>query len=398
MNNQQKRPIIFSSNFILFATANFLMALAFYMLIPILPLFFLEHLHISESLSGLLISLYTLAALLIRPFAGYLLDKYKRMHIFIISFLLFTVLFILYPQANLLWVMALIRFVHGLVWGFLTTAGSTIAVDLIPASRRGEGLGYFGITMTLAMAIAPLAAIPIYKDINAEFLFSLAAITAFSGILLSIFVQNKQIINRLKHSKRVNLLHIPAVPASVTMLLLTIPYGGLLTFVASYGIEIGIEVPGLFFLLLAVGVTFSRLVGGKIMDNHGPKSISIVGFLLLMIGFFMLAYNAFSISFYASAVLIGLGFGIIMPIFQTITNNLASENDRGKANSTFFTAFDLGIGLGIILSGFISEYINYQSGYYISTIFVAVSMLFALSICIPHYSKYFRVYNQQKRL
>lgn len=392
MDKLQKRPKIFSWNFILFASANFLLALAFYMLIPILPLFFQDHLQISESLAGLLISLYTLAALLIRPFAGILLDKYKRMSIFIISFLLFTTLFVLYPQADLLWIMALLRFVHGLVWGFLTTAGSTIAVDLIPATRRGEGLGYFGITMTLAMAIAPLAAIPLYENWNAELLFNIASVVSLFGIILSLFVKNKQSIEDPKPHDKINLIHLPALPASIAMLMITIPYGGLLTFVASFGLEIGIHTPGLFFFLLAVGVTVSRIIGGKIMDNHGPKNISVLGFILLFIGFLVLAYFTFSIAFFISAILIGLGFGIIMPIFQTITNNLASANNRGKANSTFFTAFDLGIGFGIIFSGYISEYSGYQSGYYFSALFVAVSLLFALFVCFPHYSNKFKHY------
>ena len=173
---------LWTKDFTLITLANLLMAIAFYFMVPVLPVFLSDNFSASESQIGLVLSFYTIAALLIRPFAGYALDVVSRYSIYVVSLLLFSTIFFGYVWATSILFVLVLRFVHGLTWGSMSTAGSTIAVDLVPQKRRGEGIGIFGLSMTIAMAIGPLIAIAITGDSSYKRLFYTAAGISFLGL------------------------------------------------------------------------------------------------------------------------------------------------------------------------------------------------------------------------
>lgn len=155
-----------------------------------------------------------------------------------------------------------------------------------------------------------------------------------------------------------------------------ITYGGLLSFIALYGREIGIRNTSLFFLIFACGIASSRLAAGKEFDKNGPRKIMTLCLILLIIGFPLLAMVQNAIGFYIAAIIIGFGIGVVFPIFQSMVNNLADTNHRGAANSTLYTALDLGMGFGMIMAGLIAQHISIAAIFAISSVVCIAGLIF----------------------
>jgi MFS family permease len=376
-----------SRSFILLALANLLMAISFYFMLPVLPMYLVEKLGATKSEIGVILAFYTIAALIIRLFAGWFLDTYGRRSIYLIAYILFSLLFIGYPLAYSVLLFILIRFLHGLTWGVLTTSGSTIAVDIIPKERRGEGIGVFGLSMTIGMALGPMLAIFIAGDSQYLKLFIAAILITVFGIILTFFIKFPKFSKSPTASafSFKSLIEKSSIPISLNMMIIMFTYGGVLSFISLYGKEIGVNNSGLFFLILSIGIGLSRIMSGKIFDKSGPRKVSIVGLVLLVMGFPLLAFVKTSLGFHVGAVILGLGFGIIMPTFQVMINNLVEPNRRGAANSTFFTAFDLGIGAGMIGTGILSQWFGFTITFIVSSIF----NLFALIVFILNTNRYY---------
>lgn len=378
---------LWTKDFTLITLANLLMAVAFYFMVPILPVFLSDRFAATESQIGLVLSFYTIAALLIRPFAGYALDAIGRYSIYVISLLLFSTIFFGYVWATSILFVLILRFIHGLTWGSMSSAGSTIAVDLVPLKRRGEGIGIFGLSMTIAMAIGPLIAIAITGDSSYKRLFYSAAGFSFLGLVLALFVRIPKITPVKKKFKITSLIEKKALPVSLNVFLVSIPYGGIISFIALYGRSIGIDSSGLFFLLIAIGITISRVISGKSFDRFGPKRICILGLVLLIAGLFMLALNQSYFGYHLSALILGFGFGIIMATFQAIANHKIKADKRGAANSTYLTFFDSGIGFGMLLVGYLIQVMNYSGAFILCGIIEVLALIVFLFYTIPKFEK-----------
>jgi MFS family permease len=378
------KPALWTKDFISMAIANLLMAITFYFMLPILPIYLVEKLGATKSQIGVILSLYTISALIVRLFSGWALDTYGRKGIYLSAYILFSLAFIGYPFISSIALFMFIRFTHGLTWGALTTSSSTIAVDIIPPSRRGEGIGIFGLSMTIGMAIGPMIALLIAGNSNFNAVFTAAIAISVVGFVLAYTIRYPKFVSKntnLRFSFKA-LIEKSALPISFNMMLIMFTYGGILSFISLYGKEVGVDNSGVFFLILSIGIGFSRIGSGKVIDKKGPKKISLIGFALLIIGFPILALINNPLGFHLAAAILGLGFGIIMPTFQTMVNNLVLPNRRGAANSTFFTAFDLGIGLGIIGTGFLSQNLGFSKTFIIFCIIniFAINQFFIYSI------------------
>jgi MFS family permease len=160
----------------------------------------------------------------------------------------------------------------------------------------------------------------------------------------------------------------------------------MLSFISIYGQETGIKNPGFFFLIYAIGITLSRLFAGRLFDRHGPFWIAIVGLTLLAAGFPILAFFQSYEGFYISSFVLGVGSGIIMPTFQAMVNNLAGAQRRGAANSTLFTALDLGIGIGMIGMGLSSAWIGLTYSFFACGVVNMAALVLFITSTYRHYS------------
>ncbi len=375
---------LWTRGFYLMCGSNLLLSVSFYFLLPTLPVFIMDVLQVSKVHVGFIFASYTLSALLIRPFTGFFLDSYGRKFIFLISFFVFAVLFGAYALVFTVFQLLILRFMHGLSWGVTTTSFSTAIVDIIPANRRGEGLGLFGLFMTVGMAIGPLLGIAIVGDNHYDRMFIVSAILAVGGFVMASIVKYPEFkADSLSRQFAWHKLLAPsAIPVSLIVLLVCFTYGGVIVFISLYARETGIENSGIFFIIYAIGLGISRLFSGKIFDKHGPEKISFVGLTAMIIGLLTLALLKNYIGFITSAFLLGVGFGIVFPTFQAMVNHTVSMQQRGAANSTFFTAVDLGIGLGAVVTGLLSGYISLTTTFILCALitFIATILFYAYAL------------------
>ncbi len=380
---------LWTKNFIFMCLANLLMSVAFYFLIPTLPIFLTEVLHAPKSKVGVIFASYTLAALIIRPFAGYAVDGFGRSTIYLIAFFIFSLLFGVFAAVATLTQMLILRFAHGLAWGVTTTSSSTAIVDIIPAHRRGEGLGYYGISMTIALAIGPFLGTIIAGKNNFETMFIIAAIISLIGFIMAAMVKFPA-FSTSKEKKRFEwskLYETSSFAVSLIILLVCVSYGGVVIFISLYAKEINVDNSGIFFLVYAAGLALTRLISGKIFDKHGPKLLTLAGMIFLITGLFVLSFIKNYNGFLTSALLIGAGFGIVFPTFQAMVNHIVDIKKRGVANSTFFTAVDLGIGLGSIISGFISDLFSLTVTFIICAIIIIIASIIFFVFTLPIYNQ-----------
>jgi MFS family permease len=387
----QERKSIFKGNFVLVFFASLLMFTAFYILLPTLPVFLNRELKIDERQTGLILAVYTLAALLIRPFTGLIIDRFGRKQFFIISLFLFALIFTAYPFAGVFSLILIIRFAHGLVWGVATTTGSTLIVDIVPAPRRGEGIGLYGIAMTIPMAMGPFTGLQLTRDDNYTLMFFCAGALAFAGFLLTLLINYPPVPHAGKHlfSFR-KLLESSSLPVTFNLLLVNISYGGLVSFISLYALKTGIGYTGLFFVVFAAGITLARIFMGRIFDHYGPKALSITGILLLACGHSILGLIVNTDGFMVAAFLLGLGSGVVFPTFQAMVNNMVPPHRRGAANSTLFSGLDLGIGLGMLITGFLAQSIGLPHTYLIYGALNLATLFYFMFISLTHYQEKLR--------
>lgn len=383
------KPQLWNRNFTLLTLSNFLMCCAYYSLISTLPLYISSVLKANHSIVGLVLASYAIAAILVRPFCGFGLDYFGRKAIFIASLLLYGLIFNVYIVVITVWFMIGVRIAHGLTWGLTTSSNSTLAGDIIPAEKRGEGFGYFGVMTTAGMALGPLIGSFILQRWGYNVMFFSGFGVSMVSMILAGLIRYPE-YHRLPDTKFRwnNLLENRALIPSLNLLITSLSYGGLLSFIALYGKEIGIRNPSGFFLIYALGIIASRFSAGKAIDRNGPRRIIILCLSLLIIGFPLLALVKNEYGFYFSAIILGFGNGVVWPTFQTMINNIVAPNRRGAANSTAFMAMDLGMGLGMILVGAISQELSISAAFLFCSAFSAIGLLLFLRHTLKHYLRH----------
>ena len=398
---------LWNSNYCKVMVANFALFFAFYVLTPLLPLYLSEHFGATKDVIGLVLSGYTITALLFRPFSGYFVDSFPRKTVLMICFAAFSIFFAGYLAASTLLLFTVVRTLHGGPFGALTVANSTVAIDVLPSSRRTEGIGYYGLSNNLAMAIAPTIGIFVYRWTQSfELLFWIALVVACLGWLTDATVQlpAKEIQRNKSKLSMDRFFLLRGWLLGVNMVAFGFCFGVLSNYLAIYGKEqLGITGgTGTYFMLCSVGLILSRLQGGRTLRKglltHNAGSgmcISLVGYTLFILmptlqSSFSTLHSSFStlhssfftlhssffiyLGYYGSALLIGLGNGHMWPACQNMTINVAHNNQRGTANSTILISWDVGMGLGILLGGIIAEHLGYSAAFWTVALVNAVGV------------------------
>ncbi|HEY4784791.1 MAG TPA: MFS transporter [Bacteroidales bacterium] len=379
---------IWNKDFILLMSSNFLMCVTYYSIISTLPIYLVSELRAGESEVGLVLAAYTIASVMVRPFGGFSLDKFGRRTVFLLSLLFYTIFFCGYLVATSISLLVLLRFVQGITWGVTTIAGSTIAVDIIPPEKRGEGIGYFGMSTTLGMSIGPVMGLFVYHHFGYMTVFvACIAVSIISLVCAGVIRLPQRNLSENLQLTLGNLFDRKAVVPSLNLLIIMSTYGGLMSFIALYGREIGVQNTSLFFLIFSIGIITSRFSAGKSFDRNGPLRILTICLSLLIIGFPLLVIFNNAAGFYTSALIIGFGIGVVFPVFQAIVNNLADPSRRGAANSTLYTALDIGMGAGMVMMGYVSQYISISATFLVSTVIIAAGLLVFRKFTAPYYKK-----------
>lgn len=368
-----KEEKLWNSNYIKVWLANFMIFFSFMLVTPLLPIYLSETFAADKHVIGVVLSGYTLTALLVRPFSGFIVDSYPRKQVLLICFFLMFIFFAGYLVAGSLLLFAIVRTLHGAPFGATTVANSTVAIDVLHPSRRAEGIGYYGLSNNIATAISPSVAIYIYQlTHNFDLIFAISMAVAGIGLIINstVKLEKRELIKDKKVISLDRFFLLKSWSQSLTMVCFAFSYGILSTYIAIYGKEqLGITSgTGLFFLLMSLGLICSRLIGNKSLSKGKIVENASIGILISLVGYFIFAAVNNSFGYYSAALIIGLGNGHMFPAFQTMYINLAPHTQRGTANSSLLISWDVGVGLGILIGGVVVEYFGYGASFWVSAI------------------------------
>ena len=365
------REKLWNANYLKLWSANFMLYFSFMLLTPLLPLYLSETFGADKETIGIVLSGYTLTALVLRALSGYLVDTFSRRAVLLTGCFVFVLFFAGYLAAGSLLLFAVVRTLHGAPFGVATIANSTAAIDVLPSSRRTEGIGYYGLSNNIATAISPTVALAIYGAMhNYRLLFVLSLLVSALGLAINWTlklpprepVKGKQALSLDRFFLR------KGWSQGLSMVCFGFSYGVISTYIAIYGKEeLGITGgTGLFFMLMAIGLMLSRLTGSRTLRQGRILHNAALGMLVSVGGYLMFAALHNLWGYYGAALIIGLGNGHMFPAFQTMFVNLAENNRRGTANSTLYVSWDVGVGLGTFAGGSVAEYCGFHAAFWVA--------------------------------
>ena len=357
-------------NLTIFSWANML-AVSF-------PLYVI-HLNGTELIVGLTTAGVSLAALFIRPYAGWLMDNRSRSGLLRIGILLMFTASVLFFTVPILAIVIPIRIFSGLVFSGVTTSTTTNAADFIPTSRFGEGIGILGMSNTFATAMAPAIALAIVSNLGFPQLFIMLCICAILSFIMERGLKYRVIsdVSPLANITKVRikaLVYKDAIPASIVMLFTAAPFGGIFAFIALYGELYGLGAGGVFFTLVAVGTGSTRIFAGRIVDTKGEKPLVIIAHICIVTTLILLQASN-STAFYIAGFFAGAGIGLSLPALQAMSMRIVPKEKRGAATGTFLSSFDLSGGVGGLVSGFLVTWLGYRQMFASLITFVIIACL-----------------------
>jgi predicted MFS family arabinose efflux permease len=375
---------LWTKSFIMLMVGNLFVFMSFQMLIPTLPPY-IKSIGASGLEIGLVTALFSIGAIISRPFIGFMLEYKPRKALVLIGAILLLLVTILYPVSQVVVIFLLFRFVHGLAWGWSTTVNGTAAVDVIPNSRLGEGMGYFGLSMTIAYIIAPSVGIFVYNITSFSNLIYISAILGFISIILLTAVRYqtpKEVINTRKEELKFSYLGSSVeksswFPAFITIII-NLGYGSVVTFIVIFGEERGIQQIFLFYIFNALMATLGRPIAGRWFDEKGPIGLVMFCTSATFVGIWVLSFAHSSLLIAISGALFGLGFGCLLPTLQSWALVMTPSHRRGVANGMIFSSIDLGIGLSGLIFGVLAQFVDIASIFRIASLFLLAAMVLVI--------------------
>lgn len=360
-----KKESIFTSTFILNTLISFLFYIVFYVLTSSIGTYALEQLHQSTVVSLSLSSIFVIGALIGRVWTGIAVTKLGMKKLLYIGGIIFLVLTLGYYFTTNIPLLFIIRIIQGAGFGIGATASGTIAGHVVPASRRGEGIGYYALSVTLAAAVGPAISIMIYSALGFNVLLGVALVLLLLTFVMIFFVHVKELSPEERDRALANapkgldkFIEKSALPISIVAFLAGFIDSAILTGMGTFSTDLKIPLAGsLFFTFYAVFIFLSRPFTGRLFDTKGDNwvwhptffffavamlLVGVAGFLHPTLGFIMLL---------VSGAAFGLGYGGVAPFGQAIAIRTASKERIGVATSTFFGFLDLGVGGGPIVLG-----------------------------------------------
>ncbi|MGN1400829.1 MAG: MFS transporter [Bacillus sp. (in: firmicutes)] len=322
------------------------------------------------------------------------MDSIGRKKVLIVALLIFAVSTVAYAFSSSYLSLLVIRFVQGIGFGIATTATGAIAADLIPDSRRGEGMGYYALFMTLAMVFGPYLGLTVIQHASFSMLFFLCALFAATSLILASAIglpgaRHDKVIKKGPFSLS-SIIEKSALPISITASFIGFSYSSILSYVSLYAESIGLtSIAGLFFIVFASVIILSRPFTGKWFDLYGENRIVYPALMLFLAGIFILSFPVNGFFYLLAAAIIGLGYGAAIPSFQTISIKHAAPERRGMATATYFIFFDIGVGLGSFMNSLFSANFGYERMFLIGSGFILISL-----VC--YYYLYGRTTKEQK--
>lgn len=372
---------LWSKDFISVTIVNFLMYLIHYTLIVTVTIFTIDKYHASESMGGLAAGIFIIGMLFGRLASGRVIDNLqpKKVLLFGIIFSIITVG--LYFAIHSLLILMIVRLLHGIAFGLSSTATGTISSRIIPEKRKGEGIGYYALSVTTASAIGPFCGIILNQQFGFQSIFIVSLIVIIAALIVSLLIKvlpkvSVKTSNTEKITGIAAYIQKEALPISFVIIFVGIAYSSVLSFLTVYTEQINLATASsFFFIVYAVSTFVTRPFTGKIYDNYGENKVMYPVLIIFIIGLILLSLTHTSISLLIAAVFIGIGYGTIIPTAQAIAIQQSPTDKIGLATSTFYMFADFGAGIGPFVLGVVIPLIGYRNLYLTMSILVIVSIV-----------------------
>ncbi|MDP4087161.1 MAG: MFS transporter [Bacillota bacterium] len=373
---------LWTKDFLIISTENFFAYFTYYILVATITVFAIDKFHASPSEAGLASGIFIIGTLLGRLFAGRSIELVGRKKMLLIGFIFFLITTLLYFVANSLLLLIIIRILHGAAFGVTSTATGTIVADIIPHERRGEGIGYYALSTTIAAAIGPFLGMYITQHTSFSINFVVCFIVLSVSFLTAVFLKvpkaeipSKELDN-LKKFKWDHFFESKAIPIAIVTAVIAFCFSSVLSFLTSYSKEIYLtDIASFFFITYAAAILVSRPFIGRWFDRKGENFVIYPTFLFFGIGLLILGLVHHGFFLLLAGVFVGIGYGNFLSSGQAVAIKVSPKHRMGLATSTFFIFTDGGVGIGPFILGFLIPVIHYR-GLYILMGFVVFSCAF----------------------
>ncbi len=372
---QRPKPRLWTVNFVLICFSTLLIFMAFHSLYPTLPIY-IENFGGTTQIAGLALTSLTVAAIFSRPVTGWALDMYGRKRIFLGGLILFIIPMILYVWLVPVFMLIILRFVQGLGWGIGNTAAGTVASDIVPRERMGEGMGYYSLTLSFSMALSPALALWLIDHYSFRELFLSCSILTGLSLLIVLFIKYPH-VERPATPPRFVFMEKAALRPAAVILFVIITYSSLISFLPLYATQQGLATAGFFFTAMALTTLISRPFSGIIVDRRGLKGYDvcvIIGTLASVAAMPVLAQTTTLTHLLVGGSLYGIGFGFIQPTMLALAIRSVSPEKKGAANATYWTAVDMGAASGSLFWGFIAAAFGFKTLFHLTIIPLVIAL------------------------
>ena len=375
---------LWTKDYISVCLTTFFMFLNYYYLLVTIPIYLIQDLQGNTAQAGILVAIFYVAAILIRPIAGKWIESYGIKKIFLVSLIIYLGAAFMYFFTTSLISLAVLRFVHGIGFGMITTSTGTIVASIIPNGRKGEGMGYYGLMMNISMALGPFVGLLAITQWGSSVMFIVSAVSVVIGTITGFLISlpkgeikaaTEKTVKK-KGLKMKDLIEMSALPISLVSFFFALVYASIVSFVSVYAEELQLtEIASYFFIVYVIALLISRPFTGKWFDQYGANVIMIPSIISFALGMFLLSQAEGAFLFLLSAAFIGLGWGTIFPSAQTIAIQVAPPERKSVATATFLSTMDSGIGIGSVIVGIVGAQLGYSSLYFYSSIMVLAGLV-----------------------
>lgn len=382
----EKPKKIWNKNFILLFITNLLVLAAFYASIPIIPIY-CQEIGITGSKIGIVLTAMSVATILFRPIAGYLLDNFNRYIVYIIFLALFCLSFPSFLIFPIFGALIVIRLYMGAVYSVCGSATMTLASDVLPPGKITEGISRFAFTISIGMAVGPYVGIQVQNHMSSKASFlTVFAIAVVALICVSCCKISYPKIKRKKFALR-DSIYKPALPFMFNMMFLMIPYGAVIAYSSILAQEKGLmSVIPYFYICLVLGMLLSKLSTQRWIDAGNYRILVFVSLIVLIVTMASYLFLTTGTHLLLAGFFFGLGYGILQPLFQSFVTGTTPAPKRGVANATYLLSYDIGIGIGSLLMGFMQESLGLSQGFALT----AIAYLIGGVIYTAYVDRYYR--------
>jgi len=369
---------LFTPRFFTMCGFTFTVFLSAFQLLPTAP-FRIVELGGSKLQAGLFLGLLTYASALSAPLTGALADRIGKRLMLLLCSLVIASFSLAYGFSKTYAVPLGLVFFHGLFWSGLLSASSAYMTDVIPESRRAEGIGYWGMSSMLAVAVAPSLGFWIYQK-GWGWLCALIGVLNLAMAAIAFTLPETTVSAWHSHEKFLsrNLVEWRVLAVSLTLFLYSFGYGGVTSFVALYTEASGVSPKGMFFTTFAIVVILTRLVFGRLADRVGHRRVFLPCLVLIVAGFVLLIFAHTFWSMVLAAAVFATGFGNAYPAYAAHVTRRVGAARRGAAFGGIVAAFDTGVGTGSIGMGFIIQHFGFRPAFAAAATLSALAMPYFL--------------------